>query len=142
MPEPVPEISTVEENAAEEPVAAVTDNAVDVSASIISNFAKMFSKEETAPAAEPEAVEAVVPAEPVSLLGDGSKTIEDVVSSVVRQIIGDEVAANWREGLDYDAMAREEVSRQTREWLDHNLPAVVEKIVKQEIERVMAKVGS
>ncbi len=145
-PEPAPQEQPAAEEAYSDNTAGTVsevaaDSAVDVSASIISNFARMFSKTEPAPETEPSAPVAAA-AEPVSRLGDGSKTIEDVVSSVVRQIIGDEVAAGWREGLDYDALAREEISRQTKEWLDHNLPAVVEKIVKQEIERVMAKVGS
>ena len=111
-------------------------NAVDVSASIISNFAKMFTREK---AAEPE--EQVEAAEPVRELGSANRTIEDVVASVIRRIIGEEVSQNWRKGADYDKLAREEIAEQTQKWLDKNLPALVERIVKQEIERVMAKVG-
>lgn len=114
-----------------------SDNSVDASADIISNFAKMFAQE----APKPEIVASPV-AEPIKILGDGSKTIEDVVASVIKQIIGEEVAAKWKDGLDYDALARQEIQRQTKEWLDNNLSATVEKIVKQEIERVMAKVGT
>lgn len=69
-------------------------------------------------------------------------TIEDVVARVIRSIIGDEVAENWRKSADYDTLAREEIKAQTEKWLNKNLPGLVEKIVKQEIERVMAKVGS
>lgn len=121
--------------AAEEPAS----DAVDVSANIINNFAKMFShaepKTETVPAAE-------LPAEPVKALGDGSKTIEDVVADVIRRIIGAEVEKNWRGQADYDTYAREVIAAQAKAWLDANLPTVVEAIVKQEIERVMAKVGN
>lgn len=112
-------------------------DAVDVSASIINNFAKMFSKKEP----EPQPVVAAV-AEPVKNIGNGSQTITDVVADVIRQIIGAEVAHHWHEGLDYNQLAREEISRQTKLWLDANLPAIVEKTVKNEIERVMAKVGT
>lgn len=115
-------------------------NAVDVSASIISNFAKMFSSPEA-----PETREKAVfnlPEEPVHELGNASVTIEDVVARVIRSIIGDEVAENWRKSADYDTLAREEIKAQTEKWLNKNLPGLVEKIVKQEIERVMAKVGS
>ncbi len=150
-PEPVVEIETeqtpepvveVEPEPEPEPVVeAAADSAVDVSASIISNFAKMFTHEEPAPEPAPEVHQAAAP-EPVKLLGDGAKTIEDVVCSVIRQIIGEEVAANWRNGLDYEAFAKEEIARQTAEWLDRNLPAVVETVVKQEIERVMVKAGT
>lgn len=136
-----PEMIEEPEMAAEPEENLQENNAVDVSASIISNFAKMFSHEEPKPVETP-AEQPAVSAEPVTVLGDGARTIEDVVSSVIRQIIGDEVAANWRNGLDYEAFAREEISRQTKEWLDANLPAVVETVVKKEIERVMVKAGT
>ena len=122
----------------DEHVVALESEKDDVSVDIINNFAKMFAQED---APKPEVIAAPV-AESIKILGDGSKTIEDVVSSVIKQIIGEEVATNWKSGLDYDVLARQEIQRQTKEWLDNNLPAVVEKIVKQEIERVMAKVGT
>lgn len=134
-PEPEPVVETTVEPVAE----AKADSAVDVSANIISNFAKMFSKEDPAP--EPVA-QPVASSEPIIALGDGGKTIEEVVASVIRQIIGEEVSAHWREGVDYNSLAREEIASQTKQWLDNNLPTIVEKIVKQEIERVMAKVGN
>ena len=123
----------------EEPVVeAKADSAVDVSASIISNFAKLFSREET-----PKVEEKIVAekTDTIKIIGEGSKTIEDVVASVIKQIIGEEVANHWKDGLDYNTLAHEEITKQTKEWLDMNLPSIVEKIVKQEIERVMAKVG-
>lgn len=136
-PEPAvaaePEPQPVRE--AEEPAA----DAVDVSANIINNFAKMFSHAE--PKAEPAPV-AELPAEPVRAIGDGAKTIEDVVADVIRRIIGAEVEKNWRGQADYDTYAREVIAAQAKAWLDANLPSVVEAIVKQEIERVMAKVGN
>ncbi len=131
-PEPAIELSTIEPETEKQPA---TDTA-DVSAGIINNFAKMFARET---ASEPAAAKPA--AEPVLLIGEGSRTIEDVVASVIRGIIGNEVAANWRRGVDYDALAREEIAARTQAWLDANLPALVEQIVKQEIERVMAKVG-
>ena len=138
--EVIAEENKVEEIVKEEPAyeEVAADNAVDVSANIISNFAKMFSQEEKIfeePKIEKQA-------EAITAIGDGSKTIEDVVGSVIRQIIGEEVAANWKDGLDYNNLAHQEIQRQTKEWLDNNLPIVVEKIVQQEIERVMAKVGN
>ncbi|MBE6447976.1 MAG: DUF2497 domain-containing protein [Alphaproteobacteria bacterium] len=108
----------------------------DASASIISSFAKIFSHEEKSEHTIRTAAPSVIN------LGDGSKTIEEVVASVVKQIIGEEVSIHWQDGLDYDVLAREEIARQTSQWVEKNLPALVEKIIKQEIERVMAKVGS
>ncbi len=129
----------IEAEPAVEPAPQIS--AVDVSAGIISNFTKMFSQVEAQPRSEPEAV-AVLPSEPVTVIGDGAKTIESVVSDVIRRIIGAEVEKNWRGQADYDTYAREVITAQTKDWLDANLPAVVETIVKQEIERVMAKVGN
>ena len=100
----------------------------------------MFSSEESPAAKASAAIE--LPEEPVRQLGNASTTIEDVVAKVICSIIGEEVAANWRKFADYDALAREEIKARTESWLNENLPALVEKIVKQEIERVMAKVGS
>ena len=147
LPEPVAEEQeivsepVIEEPAAAEPAAeSKGGSAVDVSASIISNFAKMFTREhkkEDVPEVPEES-----DAEPVTALGNGGKTIEGVVADVIRGIIGKEVSENWRRGADYDAYAREEICRQTNQWLNANLPAIVERTVKQEIERVMAKVGS
>jgi len=114
-------------------------NAIDASASIISNFAKMFAKEEKQ---APQTAAVELPREPVKDMGNISRTLEDMIHDVIRNIIGDEVAANWKNGLNYDLLAKEEISRQTRLWLEANLPAIVEKTVKEEIERVMAKVGT
>ena len=126
--------------AIKEAEASAGNNAVDVSASIINNFAKMFSSEGNPAAKEPAAIE--LPEEPVRQLGNASTTIEDVLANVLRTINAHEVAANWRKYADYDALAREEIKARTESWLNENLPALVEKIIKQEIERVMAKVGS
>ena len=136
-PEKQPEPEPQDVRPASETETRPEKDAVDVSASIISNFAKMFTREK---AAEPD-IQTEIPAEPVNELGNANRTIEDVVASVIRRIIGDEVSRNWRKGADYDKLAREEIAAQTRQWLDKNLPALVERIVKQEIERVMAKVG-
>ena len=45
-------------------------------------------------------------------------------------------------GADFKTFAENEIIRQTKEWINDNLPSLVEKVVKQEIERVIAKVGS
>lgn len=145
LPEPEP-LAAEQPEIVSEPVIEKTaaeskgGTAVDVSASIISNFAKMFTREHKKE--ETLEVPAESDAQPVTALGNGDKTIEGVVADVIRSIIGKEVSENWRRGADYDAYAREEICRQTNQWLNANLPAIVERAVKQEIERVMAKVGS
>lgn len=126
---------------------AQESNAVDASADIINNFARMFAaqsdKSETTPEVTQPKVTEVAPAVMVapSGMGDGSKTIEQVVSDVIKQIIGSAVSAKFNSDSNIDTYAREEIRTQTQAWLDKNLTSVVEKAVQKEIERVMAKVG-
>lgn len=147
---PTAAVKTVEEKAPEEnglPKIEETvqnsaeDDAADISANIISNFAKMFAEKKEDIAAAETAAPAVADFSAVKFLGEGSKTIEQVVENVIREIISstvnDELAAN----VDIIAFAKEEIEAQTKEWLDANLPSVVENAVQKEIERVMAKVG-
>lgn len=144
-PEPVFEPETVYEPinleaenslSSEEPEAPKSDNDVaDVSANIISNFAKMFSREEAS-------VEAEKPAPVITAAGNMGKTLEEFVLEAVIQAIGQEISRQWNDGADFKALAEAEINRQTKEWLNDNLPSLVEKVVKQEIERVIAKVGS
>lgn len=120
----------------EEPEAPKSDDDVaDVSANIISNFAKMFSREEVS-------VEAEKPAPVITAAGNMGKTLEEFVLEAVIKAIGQEISRQWNDGADFKALAEAEINRQTKEWLNDNLPSLVEKVVKQEIERVIAKVGS
>lgn len=135
QPEPAPEPEPVVE-APVEPEPKPAANPMDVSANIISNFAKMFSREEK-PAAPQE------PAAPaITALGDGAKTLEEFVSDAIVRAIGKEISRQWNDGADFKSLAEAEIMRQTKEWINDNLPLLVEKVVKQEIERVIAKVGS
>ncbi len=117
------------------------DDAADVSANIISNFAKMFAEKKEDIVAAETAAPAVADFSAVKFLGEGSKTIEQVVENVIREIISSTVSAELAANVDIIAFAKEEIEAQTKEWLDANLPAVVENTVQKEIERVMAKVG-
>ena len=133
QPEPEPEPVA---EAPVEPEPKPAANPMDVSANIISNFAKMFSREEK-PAAPQE------PAAPaITALGDGAKTLEEFVSDAIVRAIGKEISRQWNDGADFKSLAEAEIMRQTKEWINDNLPLLVEKVVKQEIERVIAKVGS
>ena len=126
----------------EEPVAEVVADTpkadtADVSAGIISNFAKMFAREEpveTAPAADETPN--------ITTVGNTGKTLEEFVLESISKVIGQEISRQWNDGADFRALAEAEINRQTKEWINDNLPALVEKVVKQEIERVIAKVGS
>ena len=119
-------------------------DAADVSADIISNFAKMFAEQsqenkERANVASNKAESR----EPISVsgMGDGSKTIEQVVEDVIQGIVASSVSAEMTKNVDIVAYAKKEIHAQTRAWLEANLPAIVEAAVQKEIERVMVKVG-
>lgn len=127
-----PKVETVSEPEKE-------SDAIDVSASIISNFAKMFAdKKEEQPQQEilPPAVESSKNIDmPLAMpLGSGNLTLEDIVKDTVSQIVEKNLQS-------VNHIATQEISRQTKAWLDANLPKLVEAVVKQEIERVMVKVG-
>lgn len=137
----VSEISQDDGNIAEtkeEVSSSVQENAaVDASANIISNFAKMFS--------HPTPTEPVKVAQPepeIVAAGNESKTLEEFVVDSITKVIGHEVAKQWNHGAEFETFAKEEIIRQTKTWLNGNLPQLVENVVKQEIERVIAKVGS
>ena len=115
----------------------VVKDTTDVSANIISNFAKMFSREDKTPK-NVEMKEDVV----ISTVGNTSKTLEEFVLDSVIKVVGKEISSQWNEGADFKVFAETEIVRQTKEWINDNLPSLVEKVVKQEIERVIAKVGS
>lgn len=115
------------------------DEAVDVSADIINNFAKIFSEHKGS--SETGATTYPTP-EADTKIGMGAATLEDLVKAVIRDIIADEIKAELsRSNLALDDIALEEIKTQTQNWLNENLPAVVESVVQKEIERVMVKVG-
>lgn len=117
-------------------------DAVDISANIISNFAKMFA--EKSPAETHDVVEKTkVPQDltPIKEMGNGSKTISEVVEDVIKDIISVSVSAEINSNVDIAAYAKEEIKAQTKTWLDAKLSEIVENTVQKEIERVMAKVG-
>lgn len=119
-------------------------DAVDVSANIINNFAKMFAQnheEKPEPKVEAPKVELkkTIPNLPI---GSASLTIEDMVKDVIHSVVGEWIKDNLNQDISVKEIANKEVAKQTQTWLNDNLPAMVEAIVKKEIERVMAKVGS
>lgn len=111
-----------------------SQDAADVSANIINNFAKLFAEKkaaQTEPVVEPEVMTSSV--EPIK---NASQSIAELVrEAVVKQV-------TQQMDVNFETYAKEAVAAQTQAWLDANLPAIVEAVVSKEIERVMAKVGS
>jgi cell pole-organizing protein PopZ len=144
-PEPIfesvsePEIAEpVIEPKVEESAVVAEKTAVDASANIISNFAKMFARETPVTAAAP----APEPETEVRMSGDMGKTLEELVCDSITRVIGRQVERQWNDGADFQAFAEAEIRRQTTNWLSEHLPMLVEKVVKEEIDRVIAKVSS
>lgn len=133
--EPVVEMDEPEIETDQEAETIKTADAADVSANIISNFAKLF--------AEKKAVE--MSNEPVAVAESAQnqvsvKTASPSISELVREAVVKQVTQQM--DVNFESYAREAVAAQTQAWLDANLPAIVEAVVSKEIERVMAKVGS
>ena len=117
------------------PQAESNSDAVDVSASIINNFAKIFADNK---------VEAV-PAQPTKVspsvkLG-ADATLSDMVKATIRDMLSEQIINTLAQDADIKSLLSSEVSAQVKQWLDKNLPSMVESIVKKEIERVMVKAG-
>ena len=114
------------------------DTVVDASANIISNFAKMFSH----PSHDIKEEKIITDDIKITSSGDVTKTLEEFVLDSITKVIGKEINNKWNDGADFEVFAKEEIIRQTQAWINNNLPNLVEKVVRQEIERVTAKVSS
>ena len=96
----------------------------------MSSFAKMFSHENNNEVKQ------------VTLAGDTSKTLEDLVVDAIQKAIGKEISAKWNNGVDFNGFVEAEIRRQVETWIANNMDNVIESIVKKEVERVIAKVSS
>ena len=129
----MPEKTAAEiENKAAEP--QKEEPATDVSADMIDNFARMFTESKPA---------VTVSAAPETKIGDASLTIADMVKAVIADSL-QPVIEKSLSGMDAEILGtvRAEASAQAKKWVDENLTRVVEEVVKEEVKRVMAKVGS
>ncbi len=118
-----------------------------------------YSKPETAayagfnePKSEPEAVSTVKSAEPVASEYEATaeeaapreiiQTSEPILSeSTVREVSAafDDLSFAVRSGprRSFDEIAQETMRPMLQDWLDNNLPTLVERLVREEIERVV-----
>ncbi|MCQ8240607.1 DUF2497 domain-containing protein [Rhizosaccharibacter radicis] len=75
-----------------------------------------------------------------SLLADESRVAAERAFSRLRDAAEPVPAASspavWRGGPTLEDMVRDELRGQLKLWLDENLPGMVEKLVRQEIERL------
>lgn len=85
----------------------------------------------------------LVPAETMangSLIGS-SATIAAAASvgELIRAVSSDRGAAVSRSGITIEDIVREEIRPIVKDWLETQLPLIVERIVRSEIERVVAR---
>lgn len=137
----VPEAETpavLENNINEEPAAdEVKEETIDASASIINNFAKVFAEkqqEHAQPKEEPKQEETPI-AQTIQ-----SSVEQTGITDMVKQAIVEQIKESIN--THFEQIAANIIAEQTKQWLDANLAAIVEKTVAKEIERVIAKVGS
>ena len=107
----------------------------DVSSEIIDNFAQMFNgtnSQSNIPAATKQ-----------TPLGNSNITIETLVKEVIAESIKP-VVEEAVSKLDDNILhaVKEEISVVTKEWVNQNLQNTIEEVVKEEVRRVIAKVGS
>lgn len=89
------------------------------------------------PAEEPEAEPAIVAEEPAEAPRTGSALVSPAVGERVAQSFGaltEALEAGPRRS--FDEIAEEMLRPMLRDWLDDNLPTLVERLVREEIERV------
>lgn len=90
-----------------------------------------MSRPAPSPVPQPTLVSLPAAAAAAASLGQLSRAVaQDRAASVSRTM-----------GLSIEDVVREEVRPLLREWLDVNLPPLVERLVRAEIERVMARAG-
>ncbi len=77
---------------------------------------------------------------PPGLMGEAaSNAASNAIGSLVRNISSERAVAIGRPGITLEDLVREELRPLLKSWLDSNLPALVERIVRAEIQRVVER---
>lgn len=116
---------------------ALKEETVDASASIINNFAKVFAEKQQEH--NQQTTETSTKDTPIA------QSIQSSIEQVgIGDMVKDAITKQVRESLNnhFEQIATSIISKQTQQWLNDNLAAIVERTVAKEIERVIAKVGS
>ena len=109
------------------------------------NEAMLVPAAEPAPATTPAAEPPAKPAVPATagggtasgLLDPGSAAAaESAMGTLLRTLSSERTAQVSRGGVTIEDLVREEVRPLLKSWLDQHLPPLVERVVRQEIERL------
>ena len=76
------------------------------------------------------------------LAPDRAAAAASSVSSLFRKLSHERGAQVYRGGPTIEDLVREEIRPMLKAWLDEQLPPMVERLVRQEIERVIDRAGS
>ncbi|MDG2243045.1 MAG: DUF2497 domain-containing protein [Rhodospirillaceae bacterium] len=113
----------------------------------------IFTEEVPDPEPSPEAEQQSTPPPPQPLDEQPYQTYgqEGIVADKVEQVAGEHIAqlaqavAQERaltignQGITLEQLVREICTPILKQWLDHNLPHMVERIVRQEVERIVSR---
>lgn len=96
------------------------------------------------PQPAPPPVTVIGPAhDPVSLVApEAAAAAASSVGALMRTLASERSAAVHRGGPTIEDLVREEIRPMLKQWLDANLPPVVERLVRAEIERVVGRTAS
>jgi cell pole-organizing protein PopZ len=92
---------------------------------------------------EPAAKMAEAPARPAGLVApEAAAAAAQSVGSLVRTLAVERSTQARTGGPTIEDMVREEIRSLLKDWLDTNLPTMVERLVRAEIERVVGRAAS
>ena len=140
------ELQLPEQPAAVSPVSAVVD---EVAPEPPVASAPVVSLDDEQPHAEPKAAEPVAERhyetiEPLTR-APAAQPVAPAKTTIISEVAGRQVAAAFGELTEafaatrrrsFDEIAEEMIRPMLQEWLDNNLPTLVEKLVREEIERI------
>ena len=152
------DLSDEQESVEAQPAASFAEPASSASVSSFPAARDVTSREEPATATEEPVVEVkpeAAESDEVDLQADSLLTAEDLASplrvvdtargSIISEAAGRQVAAAFDELSEalmasrrrsFDEIAEEMIRPMLQDWLDNNLPTLVERLVREEIERV------
>ena len=152
------DLSDEQESVEAQPAASFAEPASSASVSSFPAARDVTSREEPATATEEPVVEVkpeATESDEIDLQADSLLTAEDLASpsrvvdtargSIISEAAGRQVAAAFDELSEalmasrrrsFDEIAEEMIRPMLQDWLDNNLPTLVERLVREEIERV------
>jgi cell pole-organizing protein PopZ len=131
--------------AAKAPPPAPVPDVLSLDKSMLVEEAKPMAEPEPEPAEPPDLVAELqppLPSEP--LMGsDATAAAASSMSTLLRTLVSErQNVAVYRGGPTIEDLVREEIRPLLKVWLDSNLPPMVERLVRMEIERVVLRAVS